>query len=121
MSRLTESGREDVDGSLATIQPICVGAACASRSCISGCTRCDARPRLASGLPGHQISRRCLGPRLRPRSAAAVVRLVEELCDRALESLQIEAKVEDLVDADRLGGDPPLRLGKPPFLLFAPL
>src|SRR5258708_36534292 len=111
MSRLTESRPEDVDASLATIQPIWVVAACASRSCISGCARCDARPRLASGLPGHQISRRGLGPRLRPRSAAAVVRLVEELCDRALESLQIEVKVEDLVDGDRLGGDHRLRFG----------
>jgi uncharacterized protein with PIN domain len=51
--------------------------------------------------------------RLMPRSAAAVVRLVEELCERALECLEIEVKVEDLVDRDRLGreGWLQLRLG----------
>src|SRR5260221_10955351 len=45
------------------------------------------------------------------RSAAAVVRLVDELCERALEVLQIHVKVEDLVDRDRLGRDHRLRLG----------
>jgi uncharacterized protein len=40
-----------------------------------------------------------------------VVRLVEELCERALEGLQIKVKVEDLVDRDRLGGDHRLGLG----------
>src|SRR6202521_1860877 len=46
-----------------------------------------------------------------PRSAAAVGRLVEELCERALECLEVEVKVEDLVDRDRLGGHDRLRLG----------
>src|SRR5216683_2768865 len=38
-----------------------------------------------------------------PRSAAAVIRLVDELGERALEVLQIHVKVEDLVNRDRLG------------------
>src|SRR6266567_8144876 len=42
-------------------------------------------------------------------SAAAVVRLVDELCERALEALQEEVQVDDLVDADRLDGDHRLR------------
>src|SRR5258707_563639 len=45
------------------------------------------------------------------RSAAAVVRLVDELCERALEVLEIHVKVEDLVDCDRLGGHDRLRRG----------
>ena len=45
------------------------------------------------------------------RSAAAVVRLVDELCERALEVLEIHVKVEDLVDCDRLGGNDRLRRG----------
>src|ERR1700688_3240250 len=49
--------------------------------------------------------------RLMPRSAAAVIRLVEELCERALEGLQIKVKIEDLVDRDRLRGHHRLRLG----------
>src|SRR5450759_1049848 len=36
------------------------------------------------------------------RSAAAVVRLVDELCKSALEVLEIKVKVDDLVDGDRL-------------------
>src|SRR5258708_578943 len=48
---------------------------------------------------------------LLPRLAPAVVRLVEELCERALEGLQIKVKVEDLVDGDRLCGDHGLRVG----------
>jgi|SRR5450631_1903600 len=36
------------------------------------------------------------------RSAAAVVRLVDELCQSALEVLEIKVKVDDLVDGDRL-------------------
>src|SRR5260370_41278217 len=43
------------------------------------------------------------------RSAAAVVRLVDELCERALEVLEIHVKVEDLVDRDRLARNHPLR------------
>src|SRR5580704_9499234 len=42
-------------------------------------------------------------------SAAAVVRLVEELCERALERLEVKVKVEDLVDRDRLRGHHRLR------------
>src|SRR5260370_33696578 len=45
------------------------------------------------------------------RSAAAVVRLVDELRERALEVLEIHVKVEDLVDRDRLGGNDRLRRG----------
>src|SRR5712692_10396376 len=36
------------------------------------------------------------------RSAAAVVRLLDQLSQRALEVLQVEVQVADLVDADRL-------------------
>src|SRR5712692_121940 len=37
-------------------------------------------------------------------SAPAVVRLVDELLQRALEAFQIEVQVEDLIDADRFAG-----------------
>src|SRR5438128_1155419 len=35
------------------------------------------------------------------RSAAAGIRLVDQLRERALEALEVEVKVEDLIDADR--------------------
>src|SRR5258708_3781121 len=41
-----------IGGPSAPMRPICVVAACASRLRITGCARCDARPRLASGPPG---------------------------------------------------------------------
>src|SRR4029077_4498382 len=37
-----------------------------------------------------------------PPLAAAGIRLLDELFERALEVLQVEVKVEDLVDGDRL-------------------
>src|SRR4030081_1366420 len=40
--------------------------------------------------------------RARQRSAAAGVRLLDELRESALEVLEIEVKVDDLVDGDRL-------------------
>src|ERR1700687_3642247 len=49
---------EMVIGSSAPMRPICVVATCAPRSPIHGCARSGARPRLASGPPGHRISRR---------------------------------------------------------------
>src|SRR5947207_573043 len=40
---------------------------------------------------------------MREELTAAVVWLVDQLFERALEVLQVEVKVDDLVDADRLG------------------
>src|SRR5258708_3736715 len=49
--------------------------------------------------------------RLVPRSAAAVVRLVGELCERGLGGLPVKGKIQDLVDGDRLCGDHGLPVG----------
>ena len=45
------------------------------------------------------------------RSAAAVVGLLDEFCEGALEALEHEVKVEDLVHADRLSGRERFRCG----------
>src|SRR5260370_577767 len=56
--------------------------------------------RAAGVVEKNSLQMRALGP----RSAPAVVGLVDELLQRALEVLQVQVKVEDLVDADRLAG-----------------
>src|SRR5258708_2373791 len=53
------------------------------------------RPGVVEIDPRHRLNE--------PRSAARAVRLVDQLCERALEALEHQVKVEDLVDRDRLG------------------